>query len=354
MALDGAPGPGSSARSTSTSSSTVRPGEVVALLGPNGAGKTTLLRCLAGLLPLDGGRIVARRRLLDDPAAGVFVPPERRPVGVVFQDYLLFPHLTALENVAFGLRARGIAAARGPPAGRRAGWSGSAWPTTPASEPAALSGGQAQRVALARALATEPRLLLLDEPLAALDAGTRGDVRRDLRRHLDRLRRRPPPGHPRPGRRLRAGRPARRPRGRPDRAGGHAGRGHRRAPLPLRRRPGGRQPVSGRRPTARHDHHGGRRPDRRRRPARRARPSPSIQPHAVALYRRARGQPPQRLVASRWPTSTARPTGSGSRLAGRCRSWPRSPRQRCSALALRGGERVWASVKATEIAVYPA
>jgi molybdate transport system ATP-binding protein len=160
-----------------------RPGEVVALLGPNGAGKTTVLRCLAGLLPLDDGRIDLGDECLDDPAAGRFVAPERRPVAVVFQDYLLFPHLSALENVAFGLRARGIPKSEART--RAAAWLERVGLTDNAGHrPRALSGGQAQRVALARALATGPRLLLLDEPLAALDAGARGDVRRDLRRHL--------------------------------------------------------------------------------------------------------------------------------------------------------------------------
>ena len=86
----------------------VEPGEVVALLGPNGAGKSTVFRCLAGLLPLDEGCIELDEQPLDDPGRGVFVPAERRPVAVVFQDYLLFPNLSALENVAFGLRARGV------------------------------------------------------------------------------------------------------------------------------------------------------------------------------------------------------------------------------------------------------
>jgi molybdate transport system ATP-binding protein len=158
-------------------------GELVVLLGPNGAGKTTLLRALAGLLPLEEGRVVLDGVVLDDVAGGAHVPTERRPIGFVFQDYLLFPHLTALENVAFGLRARGLGRAE---ARRRAadwldrvGLAGHA-----ASRPRALSGGQAQRVALARALVAGPRLLLLDEPLAALDAATRSEVRRDLRRHL--------------------------------------------------------------------------------------------------------------------------------------------------------------------------
>lgn len=161
----------------------VQPGEVLAILGPNGAGKSTLLRALAGLVPIDRGQIAIDGAVLDDPAAGAFVPAERRPIGVVFQDYLLFAHLTALDNVAFGLRARGVS--RTDARRRAAGWLDRVGLADHAGhKPRALSGGQAQRVALARALATEPRLLLLDEPLAALDAGTRGGVRRDLRRHL--------------------------------------------------------------------------------------------------------------------------------------------------------------------------
>ncbi len=159
------------------------PGEVVALLGPNGAGKSTVLRCLAGLLPLDDGQIELDGVVMDDPERDLFVEAEDRPIGVVFQEYLLFAHLSVRENVAFGVRAHGVRAAS---ARRTAdewlermglGGFGSRFPRE-------LSGGQAQRVALARALATEPRLLLLDEPLAALDAGTRSHVRRDLRQHL--------------------------------------------------------------------------------------------------------------------------------------------------------------------------
>ncbi|CAB4879390.1 unannotated protein [freshwater metagenome] len=161
----------------------VEPGEVVALLGPNGAGKSTLLRALAGLAPIDGGRIAIDDTVLDDPAADVFVTADARPVGVVFQDYLLFAHLSALENVAFGLRARGMPRAQANKvAAERLGRMGLS--DHAGHRPAQLSGGQAQRVALARALATQPRLLLLDEPLAALDAGTRAEVRTDLRRHL--------------------------------------------------------------------------------------------------------------------------------------------------------------------------
>jgi molybdate transport system ATP-binding protein len=156
---------------------TAAPGEVVALLGPNGAGKTTALRALAGLTPLTGGHLVLDGLSLDG------TPPETRPVGVVFQDYLLFPHLSALDNVAFGPRCRGVPRdrARAEAAGwlKRMGLDDHA-----AAKPRKLSGGQAQRVALARALATHPRLLLLDEPLAALDARTRLDVRAQLRRHL--------------------------------------------------------------------------------------------------------------------------------------------------------------------------
>ena len=157
--------------------------EVIAVLGPNGAGKTTLLRALAGLVPLAAGRVELDGKVLDDVTAGVFVPPERRPLGVVFQDTLLFPHLSAVDNVAFGLRCRRIG--RRDARARAAAWLervGLA-PHLDAM-PSALSGGQAQRVALARALATDPRLLLLDEPLSALDVHARAELRRELRRHL--------------------------------------------------------------------------------------------------------------------------------------------------------------------------
>ncbi|MFK0060589.1 ABC transporter ATP-binding protein [Streptomyces werraensis] len=153
------------------------PGDVVALLGPNGAGKTTALRALAGLAPLTDGHL----RL--DGADLARTPPESRPVGVVFQDYLLFPHLTALDNVAFGPRCRG--AGRSEARARAAAWlERMGLAEHVGAKPKRLSGGQAQRVALARALATDPRLLLLDEPLAALDARTRIEVRAQLRRHL--------------------------------------------------------------------------------------------------------------------------------------------------------------------------
>ena len=158
-------------------------GEVVALLGPNGAGKTTVLRAIAGLLAIDEGRIAIGDRVLDEPASDTFVPTAERPIGVVFQDYLLFPRMTALDNVAFGLRARGVG--RDEARARAAGWlERVGLADHAAARPRRLSGGQAQRVALARALATEPQVLLLDEPLAALDARTRLHVRAELRRHL--------------------------------------------------------------------------------------------------------------------------------------------------------------------------
>jgi molybdate transport system ATP-binding protein len=161
----------------------IAPGEVVALLGPNGAGKTTVLRALAGLVPLDAGRIAIDGSAVDDPSADVFVEPQQRPIGVVFQDYLLFAHLSVVENVAFGLRARGVSRSGSRSTARS--WLDRLGLSAYADErPRSLSGGQAQRVALARALATSPRLLLLDEPLAALDVGTRATVRRDLRDHL--------------------------------------------------------------------------------------------------------------------------------------------------------------------------
>jgi molybdate transport system ATP-binding protein len=162
------------------------PGETIALLGPNGAGKSTLVAAMAGLAPPDRGRIALDGTTLDDAASGVHVPPEERPVGVVFQDLLLFPHLSALENVAFPLRARGVER-------RRSRERAEAWLSRlglgdrAGARPRDLSGGEAQRLALARALVAEPRLLLLDEPLSALDAGARIRARELLRSELARF-----------------------------------------------------------------------------------------------------------------------------------------------------------------------
>jgi molybdate transport system ATP-binding protein len=162
---------------------TIDEGEVVALLGPNGAGKTTLLRVVAGLVPFNSGHVRLDGKVLEDTATGQYVPTERRPIGFVFQDYLLFPHLSVVDNVAFGLRSRGTS--RGAAAQKAVDWLGRVGLEDYArAKPAELSGGQRQRVALARALAPDPRLLLLDEPLAALDVSTRAEVRRDLKRHL--------------------------------------------------------------------------------------------------------------------------------------------------------------------------
>ena len=162
---------------------TAAPGEVLAVLGPNGAGKTTLLGAVAGLTPVSTGRIVLGGAALDDADSGVFVEAANRPVGFVFQDYRLFPHLSVRDNVAFSPRARGL--------GRGASRSAAdTWlerlgiGDLARRRPADLSGGQAQRVALARALAGDPALLLLDEPLSALDARTRLDVQTELKRHL--------------------------------------------------------------------------------------------------------------------------------------------------------------------------
>jgi molybdate transport system ATP-binding protein len=162
---------------------TATPGEVVALLGPNGAGKTTLLRAAAGLLAVDSGTVLLDGTVLDDPGRGVFVPPERRRIGVVFQEHRLFPHLRVLDNVAFGLRAQGIGRAAAHAAARD--WLDRlALDQLVRRRPVRLSGGQSQRVALARALACQPRALLLDEPLAALDVQTRAEVQGELREHL--------------------------------------------------------------------------------------------------------------------------------------------------------------------------
>ena len=154
----------------------VEAGRTLALLGPNGAGKSTAVAALLGTV-ISTGSITVGDRSIEN------LPVEERRIGVLFQDYLLFPHLTALENVAFGPRAQGVA--KGAARAKAADWLdrlGIA--ELAASRPAQLSGGQAQRVALARALAAEPELLLLDEPLSALDVEVRDEVRDELAGYL--------------------------------------------------------------------------------------------------------------------------------------------------------------------------
>jgi len=165
----------------------VAPGQVLAVLGPNGAGKTTLIRAIAGLAELDSGSVMVRDEVWEAPRDGVFVPPADRAVGLVYQDYRLFPHLTVLDNVAFGPRARGASRAE---SRRRAGLmiERLGLSETAARRPGEISGGQAQRVALARALAAEPSVLLLDEPMSALDARTRIEIRSVLREVLAQFR----------------------------------------------------------------------------------------------------------------------------------------------------------------------
>jgi molybdate transport system ATP-binding protein len=157
---------------------TFEPGPTL-LVGPSGAGKTTLLRLSAGLDALDSGRVALGDELLDD-GNGRFVPARKRDIAFVFQEYALFPHLSVAENVAYGLVARGV-----PRDERRARVAAALErfeiAATARARPDRLSGGQRQRVALARALVLEPRVLLLDEPLAALDIRTRSAVRDELR-----------------------------------------------------------------------------------------------------------------------------------------------------------------------------
>jgi molybdate transport system ATP-binding protein len=152
--------------------------EVAVLFGPSGAGKTLTLQCLAGLIPPDGGRVVVDGQVFYDAAAGVALPPQRRRIGYVFQGYALFPHLTVADNLAFGLRDRPRAerAARTRAVMERLGLGG-----LERRYPRELSGGQQQRVALGRALAIDPALLLLDEPLSALDQPLRRALRDELR-----------------------------------------------------------------------------------------------------------------------------------------------------------------------------
>jgi molybdate transport system ATP-binding protein len=154
----------------------VRAGCLV-LAGPSGAGKTTILRVCAGLARPQAGRVAVDGEVWTDTAAGVFVPPELRRCGFLFQDYALFPHLTALQNVAYALADEPRRTRRARAAGllERFGVA-----TLADSRPADLSGGERQRVALARTLARSPRVLLLDEPLSALDTRTRAAAGREL------------------------------------------------------------------------------------------------------------------------------------------------------------------------------
>ena len=156
-------------------------GELVALLGPSGCGKTTTLRLIAGFEDLDAGTIEVGGRLVATGPGGLAEPPERRRVGMVFQDYALFPHLSVARNVAFGLPRgeRGERDARVAAALATVGLAGLG-----ARMPHELSGGQQQRVALARALAPEPAVILLDEPFSNLDAELRASVRAEVRQIL--------------------------------------------------------------------------------------------------------------------------------------------------------------------------
>jgi molybdate transport system ATP-binding protein len=147
--------------------------ETVAIVGPSGAGKSTLLRAIAGLVKPHAGRITLGEEVWLDRVRGIDLAPEDRSVGMVFQQYALFPHLSVQRNVEFGGKARATELLQ------RLGIAHLA-----AARPRQLSGGERQRVALARALAHDPKVLLLDEPLSALDPHTRDVVRRELAGHL--------------------------------------------------------------------------------------------------------------------------------------------------------------------------
>ena len=275
----------------------------------------------------------------DDVAAGTHLPPHRRSLGVVFQDTLLFPHLSVADNVAFGLRTRGMRAGRGTAGGRPSGWTrvGLGGPGRPPARPSS----PAVRPSGSRwpgRWSGEPRLLLLDEPLSALDARTRLTVRAELRRHLADFARQHGAGHPRPGRRDGAGRPGRRRRGGAGRAGGHPGRGQPGARAPTtwpgwsgcRCSPGhGRGPVGA----------AGRRRERwrsRRRP--RGPVFAAVRPGVGgALPVTARGQPAQRLAGAAGRGRHRTGPRCAASWPARCRWSPTSPRRAFAELGLRPG-----------------
>jgi len=166
----------------------VEPGQVVAVLGSNGAGKSTLLSLLSGLLHPDTGHITLDGQVLVDTSTGTWVPPHHRKVVLLAQQALLFPHLTAAANVAFGPRSQGLSRQQARAAADQ--WLAAVDASQFADrKPAQLSGGQAQRIAIARALAADPALLLLDEPMAALDVAVAPALRQLLRRVLRETRR---------------------------------------------------------------------------------------------------------------------------------------------------------------------
>ena len=156
-------------------------GEVTAVLGTSGSGKSTALKVVGGLLPATDGRVLVDGRDVTD------VPAEKRDIGIVFQSYALFPNMTVEENVGFGLRVRGV-----PPAARRERVAAMLATVKIGhladKRPRQLSGGEAQRVALARAMVFQPKILLMDEPLSALDAQIRDELRAELRRFLQEFR----------------------------------------------------------------------------------------------------------------------------------------------------------------------